>query len=88
MKFIVKKTGKLLIVTTETNKQSIITDIVTIIVATFLVGVLCVYAYFFGRSWVFELVGVFVFFLFTFSKIGEKKKTYTKEEFKKMIDEL
>ena len=85
---IYKHNPKMFRVVKETTKQSILTDFATILVIAVIFGAVIAFNLLIGRSWILEIFAVTVIFLWFYSQSLKKRTEMTKDELKKMIDDL
>lgn len=88
MKIYIKKTGKTsFIIYKETTTQSILSDLLTILVWIVLIGSDILFSIYFIRSAVFDCMIVILFGYYVFSAIGERKKQISDDELKAMLED-
>lgn len=76
------------IVSKETTKESIITDIVSASVMILLFALDALFSIFISHSWILDLLVVIAFISYLNSSIGPKIKNLTKDELVKEINDL
>lgn len=80
--------NKNLYVVKETTTQSILSDIATIGAMAFIFGCGIAYRLLLNGGWLVDLFVVVLVFAWFYNRAEDKKQNVTKEELKKMIDEL